>query len=101
MSSDNSQTENEFRYVVCAANRFKDGRIVLGIRHWDQIMHETVRFIYGDDIPKPVEQGFVDQRGNFLTRQEAWKLAKENGQIIRRVGADTLEGGTLFSENLY
>lgn len=44
------------------------------------------------------EQGFIDQRGAFLTREEAHKVATGAGQIIRRCGGDD---GRLFSENLY
>lgn len=46
-------------------------------------------------------QGFIDQRGTFMTREEAWKVAVESGQIKRRVGGDERNGGTLYSENLY
>lgn len=46
-------------------------------------------------------QGFVGNRGQFLTREEAWKVALDAGQIIRRVGDDDRNGGTLYSENLY
>lgn len=88
--------------VVCAANRCADGVVLLGARHWDMMMHKQADQIYGDrEIPKPVEQGFIDNRGNFLTREEAWKIAEANGQIIRRVGGDSMNGGKLFSENLY
>lgn len=47
------------------------------------------------------EEGFIDQHGNFHTRQQAWKIAEANGQIIHRCGGDTANGGTLYSENLY
>lgn len=47
------------------------------------------------------EAGFVDNFGNFLTRTEAWKVAEAAGQILYRVGGDTANGGTLYSENLY
>ena len=47
------------------------------------------------------EQGFIDSWGVFYNRQDAWKIAEENNQIIRRVGGDTKDGGTLYSENLY
>ena len=47
------------------------------------------------------EQGFVDRFGKFHNREEAWKIAEPAGQIRRRVGGDTINGGTLFSENLY
>lgn len=47
------------------------------------------------------EQGFIDQHGAFMSRREAWEVAEAAGQIIRRVGGDEADGGTLYSENLY
>ena len=82
--------------IVCAANRKRfTGEIVLGIRHWDAFMRHLET--EGD----PVDQGFIDNHGNFLSRTEAWKVAETAGQIIRRVGGDDSNGGTLYSENLY
>lgn len=82
--------------IVCAANRKRfTGEVVLGIRHWDAFMHKMET--EGD----PVDQGFIDNGGNFLSRTEAWKVAEAAGQIIRRVGGDESNGGTLYSENLY
>ena len=43
----------------------------------------------------------VDQFGRFYNKREAWVIADMNGQIIRRCGGDTEDGGTLYSENLY
>jgi hypothetical protein len=36
-----------------------------------------------------------------MNRLEAWEVAWAAGQIIKRVGNDTMNGGTLYSENLY
>lgn len=84
------------RMIVCAANRKRfTGEIVLGIRHWDAFMRKLET--EGD----PVDQGFIDQQGLFLNRNEAWKVAEAAGQIRRRVGGDDSDGGTLYSENLY
>ena len=81
--------------IVCAANRDEDGRIVLGIRHWDDFMRCM-------GLAPKAEQGFVDQYGKFYTREDAWLLAEDQGQIIRRVGGDMVKGeGRLYSENLY
>ncbi|RSK75882.1 hypothetical protein EJ774_23675 [Pandoraea apista] len=86
------------RRIVCAANRKRfTGEIVLGIRHWDAFMRRDMFDSEGD----PVDQGFVDQHGRFLSRTEAWKVAKAAGQIIRRCGGDEADGSTLYSENLY
>jgi len=85
--------------IVCAAIRFTLTReVILGIRHFDTFMHKQL-----ENTPSqgdPIEQGFIDQKGSYLTRTEAWKVAEAAGQIIRRVGGDTADDGTLFSENL-
>jgi hypothetical protein len=44
------------------------------------------------------EQGFIDNYGAFMTRQEAWKLAVETGQIQKHGDGET---ECLFSEELY
>jgi len=36
-----------------------------------------------------------------MTRQEAWVVAIEANQIIRRVGGDDENDGMLYSENIY
>ncbi len=85
------------RRVVCAAIRDESGNIVCGPRHFDHIMQGQLAA-----FPKGswnlAEQGFVDQRGEWLTREEALHIALANGQVIRRCGGDDHE---LFSENLY
>ncbi len=84
--------------VVCAANRCKDtGAIVLGIRHYCPLMRANISAMNITNLVD-FEQGFVDQRGNFLTREEAHVIATREGQIVRRVGGDRVK---LFSENLY
>lgn len=87
------------RRVVCAANQFM-GHIVLGARHFDSSMHRAINDAYGKYPPKHEDwhQGFIDQNGNYMSREEAWKVAEAAGQIIRRVGGD---GDKLYSENLY
>lgn len=86
--------------VVCAAIRHKNGDIILGPRHFDATMHKQIaqyKLIH-TDWDKSSEQGFIDNHGVFLTRQEAFLIAQKEGQIIRRCGGDE---GKLFSENLY
>lgn len=43
------------------------------------------------------EQGFVTNRREFVTREEAWEVAKSANQIRRVTGTP----GTLYSEDLY
>jgi hypothetical protein len=99
---------NKQRVVVCAANRTKDGkRMVCGARHWDSAMRGQVCNtnwfsikLFGR-LPKRwrgAEQGFIDQFGVFMTREEAWVVAEAAGQI--KFGRDYSKG-TLYSEDLY
>lgn len=91
--------------IVCAANKYfitlcdaSFEIMLIGARHWDSCMRDQFkRLAYKVDRETEV-QGFIDQFGKFYTRQEAFIIAEENDQIIRRVGGDN---GKLFSENLY
>ena len=95
------------RLVVCAAMR-QGEMIVAGARHYDSVMRKAI-----EKLGLPIhgwEQGFIDQKGAFLTREEAWALADKMGQIRRPTGleenfnprpANMGDKGLLFSENLY
>ena len=50
--------------------------------------------------PKPIkgDQGFIDNNGVFMSREEAFILANENGQILDK---SKLRGKILFSEDLW
>jgi hypothetical protein len=86
--------------IVCAAMMMKDGLILSGVRHFSPDMRETGRRIYGDNFKYQVEkQGFINQFGEFLSREEAWAVAEKNGQI-RKLCYDG-QTGILYSENLY
>lgn len=90
--------------IVCAANKhYANGTILLGVRHWDAAMRDAA---YRHSPLTPVvhseyKQGFITNKWRWVDRQEAWKIAQAEGQIIRRVGGDDSDGGTLYSENLY
>ena len=84
------------RLIVCAAMR-KSGHVICGARHFDGIMRSAI-YLLSDQSHVGWEQGFIDNKGQFLTREEAWEVANAAGQIRRRCGGDN---GRLFSENLY
>jgi hypothetical protein len=84
--------------IVCAACRHPDGRIVTGPRHFDHTMwaqilgmspeaFEAHVAVPAHEAPPEVigwgsaDQGFIDQRGTFHSREDAWKIAKANGQV--------------------
>ena len=94
------------RKVVCAALKAKDGDVLLGIRHYSKDMVEQIsnrkdgeKFhnLYGEN------QGFVDQYGNYLTREEAYIIAKNAGQLKEHERCKSVVNGKpkLFSEMLY
>lgn len=93
------------RRVVCAAVQLGP-YIVLGARHYYMLMRAYIDQIGEDwyDLKSRAyeeKQGFIDQHGEFLSREEAWNVAKAAGQIVQEVGGNDLNGGTLYSENLY
>lgn len=87
----------QLRVAQAACNY--NGLIVTGTRHFCPIMHLQINAMGGDKVlgewsPDGHIQGFTDQYGNFLTRQEAYVIAKAAGQITR----GDYEPGTLYSE---
>jgi hypothetical protein len=88
------------RYVVCAALRLRSNpaRIICGPRHFDLTMHQQIRASVDRAEWKTAEQGFIDQKGVFLTREEARVIAEAAGQIRQEV---TDNRTRLDSSNLY
>lgn len=97
--------ERRVRRVVCAAIRAFDGDLLLGIRHYSRDMHAQIEARRDGEKFKnrrDEDQGFVDQNGVFMTREEAYRVADEQGQIWDwRSCGNGLEGRKLYSEGLY
>jgi len=93
------------RRVVCAAIRAKDGDVLLGIRHYSEDMHEQIsKRVDGDKFKGLLDetQGFVDQHGVFMSREEAFEVAlKAEQQIFEHNCGKGLNGMKLYSEGLY
>lgn len=81
--------------IVCSALKQGD-RIITGPRHYDKTMHNQINASEGPMWWKGCSQGFCDQYGEFLTRDEAYKIAVENNLIVR-----DHHYNTLYSEMLY
>lgn len=93
------------RRVVCAAIRAEDGSVLLGIRHYSMDMHTQISARSDGEKFKHrhyEDQGFVDQRGVYLTRAEAYKIAEAAGQLFD-VASCGWDGDIplLHSEGLY
>jgi len=99
------QVERGVRRVVCAAIRAADGDVLLGVRHYSTDMHAQIharrdgaKFCHRLDE----DQGFVDQRGEYMTREEAYRVAAAAGQIAYPDACGRgLDGPKLYSEGLY
>lgn len=91
--------------VVCAAIRAADGSVLLGIRHYSADMHSQIAARHDGEKFKhrlDEDQGFVDQHGNFMSREQAYRLAAQNGQIVRpEACGHGVNGPRLYSEGLY
>jgi hypothetical protein len=100
------------RMVVCAANRILTLRLpedevgyylVLGPRHFSPTMHLHINAMIAAGCGTREDwrgstQGFIDQKGVFMTREEAFVVAQAAGQV--RYGPH-LSGGQLDSSDLY
>lgn len=93
------------RRIVCAAIRAADGSLLLGIRHYSADMHEQIeQRLDGEKFKhrSGADQGFVDQHGRYLTREEAYVVAVMAGQIVRPHACPEGPDATrLYSEALY
>jgi len=91
--------------IVCAANKHKDCDIMLiGARHWDKLMREQWKELQKLVFYRALDsfdfiQGFIDNMGDFHTREEAFKIATEANQILKKTGGK--DSTQLFSEDLY
>lgn len=93
--------------IVCAACKHPDGRVALGVRHFDQVMWRQILDVAAIDFDAPrsprvddwnrAEQGFVTNNGDFVTREQAWNIAVEQQKLI---DPDWCRG-SLHSEHLY
>ncbi len=95
--SEQSLIPQPHRRIVCAALLDDRGRMVIGPRHYDVVMQEAIKSLGGDW--RKAEQGFIDQRGAFMTREEAFEVATAAKQI--RVKTGNPESRELFSEDIY
>lgn len=89
------------RIVVTAANRHvRTGLLLVGARHWSKAMTAQAKACQIkplDMLDDEFEQGFIDQYDQFMSRKDAKRIAKQNGQPL--IGEDW--GDELFSENLH
>ena len=93
------------RRVVCAAIRNDAGDVILGIRHYSHdMLVQIANRVDGESFKHrhDADQGFVDQYGVYMTREEAFDVAAAANQIINIAACITAElYNKLYSEALY
>lgn len=88
--------------IICTAIKdTRTGTIFGGIRHGDiySAMHDA-----GITPPRAaVIEGFLDEKGSFYNRYEAYIVAMNNGQMSATAHQHKLDKGEkeLYSEDLY
>ncbi len=86
-------------FIRCAAVAILDGSGNQPVFYW--IRHPVIFAQMGAmgeyNIRKTYDQWFADKDWNFLTRSEAYKVAKEAWQLLK----DTGSRGVLYSEDIY
>lgn len=94
------QSHNFPNRIVIAANLYQCGTVILGVRHNGIEMNKQIAMLIsvGKKPEGKAVQGFMDIFGQFKTREEAWIIANEAGQILP--GKDKTPG-ILFSETIY
>lgn len=87
---------DECTLVVCSGAMSPEGLVVASIRHGDPLFYDNApeREHYHD-----WRQGFITNNFFFVTRKEAFIIAKRQGQIRNKLPTDDI--GRLYSENLY
>lgn len=90
--------------IVCAAVKIFNITdpsiecVIPGVRHYDSFYHEILsNFLYENEWGE-LEQGFITNKGRFVSRKEALEIAKANNQIKHDIGYEPDE---LYSEMLY
>lgn len=79
--------------VVSMAACIVGGHLITGNRHYCPLMIMMMEKLGIRDEDEEQGQGFVDQWGVYMTREEAWVVAEAAGQIKKH-----FTEGVLFSE---
>ena len=82
--------------IKCAAITY-NGKIYEGIGHADIGLEMIREKVCRCPFPSGPAQGFVTDEGQFVSREEALKIALEAGQVVK---GQTCNPDRLFSEDI-
>lgn len=84
--------------IICCAMKIEDGTVITGYKHKDQYMQFRINQLFKMWSVYDI-YGFVDMHGNFVDREEALIIVKENKQ---KFDADMNKHETeLYFEGIY
>jgi hypothetical protein len=86
--------------ILCAAIRYK-GHTIAGYRHSDCLTTLELFGVAESEYPHKDTFGFLTSHDRYVSRREAWKIAKIAGQIVFGERATDPNDPKLISENLY
>ena len=96
-----SDTLSVPRIIVTAANKVGD-LIIPGVRHHDSVMRSLYDALGLIKTYKIEEQGFIDQYGQFVTREDARIIFDTNKQVSKRNdGQAPNDPKLLYSEDIH
>ena len=79
--------------------------VLCGARHGDIFIQIEALGFEPHKGYEEIEQGFIDHKNNFLTREEAFEHAKMCGQLCEKIIYDRENGGVggkkMISEDLW
>ena len=75
--------------------------VLCGHRHWNVFEQLNLLGFEPQKGYKEIEQGFIDDKNNFLTREDAFEHASNSGQIFDDKMPGDFKSRELFSEDLW
>lgn len=88
--------------MIKAAAVFHEGVVYTGVRHFEIGQYMIKRLKVADHLYGGFYQGFVNDKNEYLCREDALFEALECGQItVKENGSPNIIGGVLTSEDLW
>lgn len=97
--SSSKPESNKPEFILCSAIKLQDDNIISGYRHSDCI--DTAKEYVQQGITRDnCVCGFLTSKNRFVTRKEAFTIAKKMNQIWHKLH-DGIDENILVSEDLY
>lgn len=91
--------DKDKEFIICSAVNWQ-GKFICGRKHKDCYVIADALMTNGFLERERKRQGFMTSTGRYVGREEAFKIAKANHQIVHKL-FDGVEEGNLNSEDLF